>query len=51
MNHNSKNYSLHPVLFLVKTFINKLMQQPDIYPIRHYKKTDRFKKGRSARMG
>ena len=51
MNNIQGNYSQHPILFLVKTFLNKLMQQPDIYPIRHYKKTDRFKKGRSPRMG
>ena len=51
MNNVTSNYSQHPILFLVKNLLSKLMQQPDIYPIRHYKKTDRMRKGRSSRMG
>jgi len=51
MSNVSGNYSQHPVLFLVKNFLSKLMQQPGIYPIKHYKKTDRFKKGRSTMLG
>lgn len=50
MNNHTKNYSLHPVVFLVKTFINKIMQQPDIYPIKFYKKNDRLKKHRRGEM-
>ena len=48
---NISNYSQHPILFLLKGLLNKLVQRPDIYPIRYYKKTDRLKKGRSSRLG
>ncbi len=51
MNNMPSNYSQHPVLFLVKNFLSRLMQQPGIYPIKHYKKIDRLKKGRSSMLG
>ena len=41
----------HSVLYLVKTFIHKLTQHPDIYPIKYYKKSDRLKKNRRSMMG
>jgi hypothetical protein len=33
----------HIVVQVIKNFIGKLRQNPDIYPIRYYKKNRRFK--------
>ena len=33
----------HIVVHLIKSFISKLRQNPDIYPIRYYKKNRRFR--------
>lgn len=33
----------HIVIHVIKGFINKLRQNPDIYPIRYYKKNRRFR--------
>lgn len=37
---------LHPVSFFVISIINKMFQHPEIYPIKYYRKSDRFKKGK-----
>lgn len=34
----------HPVLYAIKSFIEKLRQNPDVYPIKYYKKIARIKK-------
>ena len=34
----------HPVLQVIKSFIGKLRQNPDIYPIKYYKKNRRFRR-------
>lgn len=34
----------HPVMQILKNFINKLRQNPEIYPIKYYKKSQRFRK-------
>lgn len=33
----------HIVVHLIKSFIGKLRQNPDIYPIRYYKKNRKFR--------
>ncbi len=36
------NYTTeHPVLYALKAFFNKFRQNPDIYPIKFYKKVNR----------
>ena len=34
----------HPIVQVIKSFIGKLRQNPDIYPIRYYKKNRRFRR-------
>ena len=45
-NTSTKNNSF-PVVQLVKNFINKLTQTPDVYPIKYYKKGKRLGKNRN----
>jgi hypothetical protein len=45
-NTTGKNNS-YPLVQLVKNFINKLTQTPDIYPIKYYKKNKRPGKNRN----
>ncbi len=33
----------HIVLQIIKNFISKIRQNPDVYPIRYYKKNKRFR--------
>jgi hypothetical protein len=47
----NSNTAQHPVVNLVKSIIHKLIQQPDIYPIRYYKKSERIKRIRKTFMG
>jgi hypothetical protein len=35
----------HIVVQVIKNFIGKLRQNPDVYPIRYYKKARRFSSG------
>lgn len=44
MNRQSLQKSKHPFLFMVQTLIHKLVQHPEIYPIKYYKKTSRLKR-------
>jgi hypothetical protein len=41
---NSQGASTHPIVQAVKNFIGKLRQNPEIYPIRYYKKNRRFRR-------
>lgn len=44
--------SEHTIVHFIKSFISKLRQNPDVYPIRYYKKSRRFRgntSGRSAK--
>lgn len=34
----------YSVVSIVRNFINKLRQHPDIYPIRYYKKSRRYRR-------
>ncbi len=38
MNHPNPRNHAHPLLQLLKDFMNKLRQNPNVYPIRYYKK-------------
>ena len=46
-NTNNKNSNIL-VMQMLKNFINKLTQTPDIYPIRYYKKGKRIGKNRNT---
>ena len=35
---------INPLLQVIRKFINKLYQNADIYPIRYYKKSRRFRR-------
>lgn len=39
---SSQHKSEHIVVQAIKNFIGKLRQNPDVYPIRYYKKTRRY---------
>ncbi len=43
MNSNQQT-SNNPLLQVFKSFIGKLRQSPDIYPIRYYKKGKQFRR-------
>ena len=45
-----KTNQTHPVVQLVKNFISKLMQNPDVYPIKYYKKNHRYKRNWKSPM-
>ena len=34
----------HPIVQVMKNFFNKLMQNPEIYPIKYYKKNQRHRR-------
>jgi hypothetical protein len=44
MNHLKATKSSHPVMYVIKTIVAKLTQQPTVYPIKHYKKLGRLRK-------
>jgi hypothetical protein len=50
MNLSTQNGNRHPIMFAVKHLINKLLQNPEVYPIRYYKKTNRLKRSRRTMM-
>lgn len=37
---------VHPVIYALRHLISKLTQQPTVYAIKHYKKANRYYKGR-----
>ena len=41
---------MHPVLQLVRNFFNKLRQNPEIYPIKYYKKGQRYRRNWKSPM-
>ena len=44
MNNLNPAHSSHPVLQAVKNLFSKLRQNPDVYPIKYYKKGQRFRR-------
>jgi len=40
----NQTQSTHVVVQAIKNFIDRIRQNPDIYPIRYYKKNKRFKR-------
>ena len=40
----TSNYNTHPVINAVKILINKLLQHPEIYPIKNYKKGRKYRR-------
>ena len=41
---NPQKPATHTIIQVVKNFIGKLRQNPDVYPIRYYKKSRRFRR-------
>ena len=41
---NNAPMTANPLVLLVKNFIGKLRQSPDIYPIKYYKKGKQFRR-------
>ncbi len=39
-----KSQSTHMVIQIIKNFIDKMRQNPDVYPIRYYKKNRKFRR-------
>lgn len=50
MNNQSSTAHTHPLIQLVKNFINKLRQNPEVYPIKYYKKGQRFRRNWKSPM-
>ncbi len=42
--NNNQQLSTNPLIQVVKNFIGKLRQNPDVYPIRYYKKGKQFRR-------
>ncbi|MFT3909535.1 MAG: hypothetical protein QM737_08930 [Ferruginibacter sp.] len=38
MNNQTQTSHTHPIVQMVKNFFNRLRQNPDVYPIKYYKK-------------
>jgi len=44
MNKPNQRLMTNPIVQVVKNFIGKLRQNPDVYPIRYYKKGKQFRR-------
>ncbi len=44
MNNQTQSSHIHPIVQMVKNFISKLRQNPEVYPIKYYKKGHRFRR-------
>ena len=44
----NSNTTVHPVIYFFKNILSKFTQQPDIYPIKYYKKSERIKRIRRS---
>jgi hypothetical protein len=43
-NQNNMTPSVNPILQVVRNLFGKLRQNPDVYPIRYYKKGKQFRR-------
>ena len=50
MNNHHQTSHIHPIVQMVKNFINKLRQNPEVYPIKYYKKGQRFRRNWKSPM-
>jgi len=50
MNEISVGKTINPVAYLFKIVINKFRQQPDIYPIKYYKKNRIHRKNKQSQF-
>lgn len=49
MNHDyNNNTAANPLLQSIKNFFSRLRQNPEVYPIRYYKKSKRFRRNWQA---
>lgn len=44
MSNNMPSYQIHPIIQAMRSLVSKLRQNPEIYPIKHYKKSQRFRR-------
>lgn len=44
----ASNPKTHPIVWSVRNFFSRFTQNPEIYPIRFYKKTEKFRKYKKA---
>lgn len=51
MRHLNQSKTMHPISFAIKNIIDKLFQQPGVYPIKFYKKAARLRKKRGSLSG
>jgi len=49
MNLNQQSHT-HPIVYAIKSFINKLRQNPEVYPIKYYKKSARYRRNWKSPM-
>ena len=48
--NNITSSHVHPIVYAFRALINKLRQNPDVYPIRYYKKGRNFRRGSKPDM-
>ncbi len=46
----NQSQNTHPVVYAIKMLIHKLWQQPNVYPIKYYKKGKRFAEIRNKKL-
>ena len=50
MNNSSLKHADNPLLKMVRTIFNRLVKQPDEYPIKYYKKSKNFARDKDGRL-
>ena len=50
MNNQTQTTHIHPIVQMFKNFISKLRQNPEVYPIKYYKKGHRFRRNWKSPM-
>ena len=46
----TESNQINPIVYAITTFFNKLRQNPNVYPIKYYKKANRFKRSRKSTL-
>lgn len=44
MSNTNQIAHVHPIVQMVKNFFSKLRQNPEVYPIKYYKKGQRYRR-------
>jgi hypothetical protein len=48
MSNKATSYQIHPIVYAVRNLFEKLRQNPEIYPIKYYKKSQPHRKNWKA---